>query len=71
MFSELSSYVSEKAKNNPLKTKTLNKPLLPVFDRNKNNLEQESFNLEKQLFDMEKDIQLIRIRNKKEEEKEM
>ena len=67
---ELSSYVSEKKMNNPLKAKTLNKPGLPVFDRNKNNLEQKSFNLEKQLFEMEKEIQLIRIKNKKEEEKE-
>lgn len=67
---ELSSYVSEKKMNNPLKAKTINKPDLPVFDRNKNNLEQKSYTLEKQLFEMEKDIQLIKIKRKKEEEKE-
>lgn len=67
---ELTSYVSEKKLNNPLKGKTTSKPGLPVFDRSKNNLEQKSYNLEKELFEIEKEIQLIRIRQKKEEERE-
>ena len=67
---ELSSYVSEKKLNNPLKAKTAVKNALPVFDRSKNNTEQKSFTLEKELFEMEKEIQLIRIRQRKEEEKD-
>ncbi len=67
---ELSSYVSEKKMNNPLKAKTILKPELPVFNRSKNNGEQKSFNLEKELFEIEKEIQLIRIKQRKEEEKE-
>lgn len=67
---ELSSYVSEKKMNNPLKAKSTSKPDLPVFNRSKNNEEQKSYNLEKELFEIEKEIQLIRIRQRKEEEKE-
>ena len=67
---EMSAYVSEKKLNNPLKAKTTVKPLLPPFNRSKNNLEQRSYNFEKELFEIEKEIQVIKIKQKKEDERE-